>query len=175
MKVVRLSVVRSGLLYHQHLFLVLIYVRGCVDPRATVRPEWWSQWKIPMTPATFRLVAQWLNQLRHRMPHVINDTLSYTYCATEEVPRIHANLLSLEHLRLCCIFSLYITIIASQRGQRAGPLDVEASPFLHIVCASNPLCDTSASQSSKIITWLSLPPFVCMEWQEENKVQRQDM
>ena len=109
--------------------MVLIYVIGWVAPRATVRPEWWSQWKIPMTlstieSTTFRLVTQWLNQLRHRVPHVIYDTPSYTYYAKEEVPLIHAILLSLEHLRLCCIFSLCITVSASQRGQWTGPLEV---------------------------------------------------
>ena len=129
MKVVRLSALRTGLLYHQHLFLVLISVRGWVVPRVIVRPEWWSQWKIPMTssaikPATFRLVVQWLNQLSHRVPPVMNDTPSYTYYATEESPRIHATLLSLEHLSLCCIFSVYITNSASQLGQGTGPLNV---------------------------------------------------
>jgi hypothetical protein len=44
----RLSPLFIGRFYLQLIFLVLISVGGCVDPRAIVRPEGLSRWKIPM-------------------------------------------------------------------------------------------------------------------------------
>jgi hypothetical protein len=78
-KVVKFSPTHRAAFTHQEKLPVLISVRGLVDPRAIVRQEGLRQWKIPMTPseiepATFRLEAQYLNQMHRRLLPVYSTT-----------------------------------------------------------------------------------------------------
>ena len=62
-----LSALHTGRFYPHQIFLVLISVRNLFDPRAIVRPEGLSEWRIPLTPTGIKPATQWLNQLRHRV------------------------------------------------------------------------------------------------------------
>jgi hypothetical protein len=67
-------------LYPQELFLVIIPVRGWIDPGTTVRSEGLCQCKIPVTPLviepkTFRLPDQCLSRLHHRVSKITDFAL----------------------------------------------------------------------------------------------------
>jgi hypothetical protein len=71
---VRLSAPRTGRLHPQEMFLVLIFTRGWVDPRAMVRSEGNMSLINPVTPlgidpGAVRLVAQRLNH--YATPHYL--------------------------------------------------------------------------------------------------------
>jgi hypothetical protein len=81
---VRLSALRAGRPLPPGRFLVLIPVRGCIDPRVIVRLEGLGQLKNPMTssgiePATFRLVATLpIVPVRSAYQHyILLDEISY--------------------------------------------------------------------------------------------------
>ena len=128
MRVVRLSALSTSRLYPppQKVFLVLVSVRGWVDPRAIVRIEEICKLKIQVTPSGIEPATFRLNQQPYRVPRHTR----YPVC---NLRRVLAVILFIAHCKLYIFLSVFIanfhSIILKRRLLRFKPCRREGLSF----------------------------------------------
>jgi hypothetical protein len=134
MKVVRLSAPRTGRLYPQEVFQVLIFTTGWVDPRAMERSERMSL-KNPMTPpgiypGTVRLVAQRLVISRHSLMsnplHIYLSVTSSPSVCLPPGPGFH--LYNAFRLKFGCTVGRSCAALLSREWNMASPYRLRLKP-----------------------------------------------
>ena len=79
MKMARLSVLRTGCLYPQKIFLIIIFVRGWVDTRVIVRPEISTWYKPCITRRRYNFHSCFIFFQHWICDHILFHYLSIVY------------------------------------------------------------------------------------------------
>jgi hypothetical protein len=153
-----LSALLTGYPLLPGIFLVLIFVRGYINPRVIVWLEGLGQLKNPMTSsgietATFRIVAYCLNQLRYRIRNK-NASLSVTFSDRQLIHKTIRTNLSYQYgtyilLQACPLRFPYQKLAYDKAGTMSASFTEGSLITLNRVCV--PL--SSAVLSNTFTQW----------------------